>query len=60
MGQSPEDVLYVGDTETDLLCARNAGTDCAYIHHGNPEPKLVEVYQPVIMLAALSGLEKAI
>ena len=35
-------VLYVGDTEVDLLAAQNAGVDCAYVHHGKPDIRLTE------------------
>lgn len=49
-------VLYVGDTEVDLLAARNAGVDCAYVHHGKPDIRLIESYAPVWSGTTLSAL----
>lgn len=43
---TPADILYVGDTETDLLCAQNAGCDIAFIQSDAPRPDLIEKYSP--------------
>jgi len=43
---SPADILYVGDTETDLLTAQNAGTDVAFVQTDKLRPDLVERYNP--------------
>ena len=48
-----EDILYVGDTETDLLCAQNAGSDCVYIHHYELREDLIERYAPVLHIQSL-------
>ncbi|HPF78320.1 MAG TPA: HAD family hydrolase [Alphaproteobacteria bacterium] len=42
----PADILYVGDTETDLLCAKNAGCAIALIQSDRPRPDLLEKYNP--------------
>ena len=44
----PEQILYVGDTETDLLCTLQAGCDCVFIQSDRPRPDLVEKYNPVL------------
>ena len=54
---TPRDILYVGDTETDMLCARNTGVECVYIHHGNPRAVLLETYAPSFSCANLSELQ---
>ena len=36
-GCSPRDILYIGDQEADLLCARQAGVDFAFAAWGTPE-----------------------
>ena len=43
---TPKDILYVGDTETDLLCAQNTGCDVAFIQSGGSRPDLIEKYSP--------------
>lgn len=43
---TPKDILYVGDTETDLLCAKNTGCDAALIQSGGARPDLIEKYSP--------------
>ena len=40
------DILYVGDTETDLLCAQNAACPVAFIQSDKPRPDLIEKYEP--------------
>lgn len=41
-----EDVLYIGDTETDLLTAKNAKTPVVFIQSDKPRPDLVAKYTP--------------
>lgn len=43
---TPADILYVGDTETDLLCAQNTGCDAVFIQNGGERPDLIEKYAP--------------
>lgn len=42
----PSDILYVGDTETDLLCAQNAGCPVALVQSDKPRPDLIKKYNP--------------
>ncbi len=42
----PADILYIGDTETDLLCAQNAKCDIALIQSDKPRPDLISKYSP--------------
>lgn len=44
--QSGRHVLYVGDTETDLECAANAGCSVAFLYHGNAENPLITKHNP--------------
>ena len=39
LGVSPEWTLYVGDGEADILTARNAGIDCAWVSWGYRRPE---------------------
>ena len=52
----PSDVLYVGDTETDLLCAKNAGCQSALVEEYRDRPDLIEQYQPDYVCAQLEDL----
>ena len=63
LAQHPEklaikDILYVGDTESDLSCAREAGCKVAYIQHPPGRPDLIEKYKPDIVVAKLDELKK--
>lgn len=42
----PADILYVGDTETDLLTAQNTGCDVVFVQSDKSRPDLVEKYDP--------------
>jgi phosphoglycolate phosphatase len=39
-------VLYVGDTETDLLCAGAAGCKTAFLYHSQPNNPLIQKHNP--------------
>ncbi len=39
LGASPEETLYVGDGEADIITARNAGIDCAWVSWGYRRPE---------------------
>jgi len=41
-----QDILYVGDTETDLLCSRNTGCDVIFLQTEGARPDLIEKYAP--------------
>jgi phosphoglycolate phosphatase-like HAD superfamily hydrolase len=46
MRHSLDRILYVGDTETDLLAAQNAGINVAFLQSDQLRPDLVEKYTP--------------
>jgi phosphoglycolate phosphatase len=50
-------LLYVGDTETDLRCARDAGAKLAYVQHDKPRPDLIAMYRPEIAVNNLAELK---
>ena len=51
----PADILYVGDTETDLLTAQNAACDVVFIQSDQPHPDLIEKYTPIASYDDLNG-----
>ncbi len=53
---TPQDILYVGDTETDLLCAQNAKCDVVLVQSDKPRPDLIEKYAPDYACHNLSEL----
>ena len=53
---SPQDILYIGDTETDLLTAQNMGCDVALVQSDRPRPDLVEKYNPAYVWNDLTPL----
>lgn len=57
-GLSPgQDVYFVGDTETDLLCAKNAGCIGILLFHDNPNNPLIQQYNPHIAVANCVALK---
>ncbi len=50
---TPSDILYVGDTETDLLTAQNTGCDVVFIQSDKPRPDLIEKYDPAYAFLSL-------
>lgn len=40
------EVLYIGDTETDLLCAGAAGCTVAFLYHAQSDNPLIQKYNP--------------
>ncbi len=51
------DVIYVGDTESDLGCAKDAGCPCAYVRHDLYKPDLIEAYRPAYVANDLYELK---
>lgn len=41
------DILYIGDTEPDLLCAGAAGCKVAFLYHAQPDNPLIKKYNPL-------------
>ncbi len=56
----PQDVLYIGDTETDLLTAQNTGCDVIFIQSEAPRPDLIEKYQPLFACDSLAEFIQAV
>lgn len=59
-GLTPDDVIYVGDTESDLGCAADAGCEVAFIRHGKHEllAGLISQYKPTYVVDTLPELKK--
>lgn len=59
-GLSPADVMYVGDTESDLGCATDAGSPVAFIRHGEHERfvDLISQYKPAHVVDTVPELKK--
>jgi phosphoglycolate phosphatase len=49
-------ILYVGDTEMDLLCAKNAGCTCVFVDDGSVEQAKVQAYGPLRVVLDCSEL----
>ena len=45
-GIRPEKILYIGDTQVDILTARNNHVDCAAVTWGYQKKDVLEGYQP--------------
>jgi phosphoglycolate phosphatase len=54
------DILYIGDTETDLLTAQNAGAPNVFIQSDQPRPDLIEKYAPNYAFLSISELLDAV
>ncbi len=44
------DIWYVGDTETDLKCAQEAGCPSVFLQHKDDDGGLIETYNPVLTI----------
>lgn len=53
-----DQILYVGDTESDLSCAREAGCPCAFIRHTKKGDELVKKYNPAFVVDNLAELKE--
>ena len=53
-----KNVLYVGDMESDLGCAKNAGCPCAFLTHQPTTGDLVGRYKPAYTAGNLAELKK--
>ena len=52
------DIIYVGDTESDLSCAKEAGCPCIFIRHGNGHEELISRYKPAYVVDTLAELKE--
>jgi len=57
MGVEKNDVIYVGDTEVDLMTAKNAGTDCALVSWGFRSRKQLEKLGDWPLFDTVEGLK---
>lgn len=57
-GARPENVLYVGDREGDLKCARGAGMEFAFARWGNPDGEMDADYDLKTPADLVTLLEK--
>lgn len=48
--QAGPGILYVGDTETDLLCAMSAKCPVGFLTHGLNQDSLIKTYQPNMVM----------
>ncbi len=55
---SIDDVIYVGDTESDLSCAKEAGCPVLYIDHAPGRPDLIESYKPTYVVQKPSEIKQ--
>lgn len=59
-GISVKDIIYVGDTESDLSCAKEAGCPVAFIKHGREHADLLSRYQARYVVDNLSELKESL
>lgn len=55
-GTSPEEAVMIGDTEYDLLMAKNAGTDAIGVCYGVHEPERLLSHGPLVCLEQIADL----
>ena len=59
MGLGPQNVWYVGDTEIDVQCAREAGCVPVFIAHGMATIAEIQPMEPAIIFDHLTALRTA-
>lgn len=57
-GETLTDILYVGDTESDLSAAREAGWTAAFVVHAPRRDDLIEKYKPAYIVNNLAELKE--
>ncbi len=55
---SVKDIIYVGDTESDLSCAQEAGCPVAFIRHGQDRADLLSRYEARYVVDDLAQLKE--
>lgn len=55
---SREDAVYIGDSDVDILTARNAGTDCISVAWGFREKEVLLANGARIIVSDVSGLKQ--
>lgn len=56
-GLTIDQIIYVGDTESDLSCAKEAGCPVAFIRHTRKGQELIEKYRPAYVVNDLHELK---
>lgn len=59
-GLKKSDVLFVGDSQYDVLTAKRAGVDCAFLEYGYADMKMVNKLKPEYRLHDFKKLEMII
>lgn len=54
------EILYIGDTETDLLCATAAGCRTAFLYFAQPDNPLIQKHKPAVVAANCRDLATAL
>jgi 2-phosphoglycolate phosphatase len=55
-----KEVLFVGDSQYDVMTARNAGVDCVYLDYGYADRKMIKKLKPEFCLSDFKGLKELI
>ncbi|PZQ48030.1 MAG: HAD family hydrolase [Micavibrio aeruginosavorus] len=53
-------VIYVGDTESDLSAAKEAGCPVIFIRHGKDAEALISLYKPAYVVDSLAELKEVL
>lgn len=56
-GLGIDDIIYIGDTESDLSCAKEAGCPCIFIRHNKDAEELISRYKPAYIVDTLGELK---
>lgn len=51
-----KDVLFVGDSQYDVMTAKNAGVDCAFLEYGYADRKIIKKLKPEFYLSDFGAL----
>ncbi len=55
-----DDIIYIGDTESDLSCAKEAGCPVVFIRHGKDSQDLISKYNPAYVVDTLGELKEVL
>ncbi|MCE5299821.1 MAG: HAD-IA family hydrolase [Spirochaetia bacterium] len=57
---SRQETLFVGDSQYDVLTAKNARVDCAFLTYGYADKKMIKKLKPEFILGHFSDLKKLV
>jgi HAD superfamily hydrolase (TIGR01509 family) len=57
---SKKEVLFVGDSQYDVMTAKNAGVDCAFLEYGYADRKLIKKLKPEFCLKDFGDLSEMV